>query len=266
MDQLLALPVNLFNNLDVAWSFFLLLTRYVALFSLIPGLGEGPRGLLARMPAVMVLAVVSVLQGPYAEPPHDWVMLLQAFASEICLGAMLGMVPTMIIAGVDTAAQLSSTTMGLGAAQLMDPRLGGQSSALGRICGSLVICLFLLLGGHHVIIYAAAGLGGEIVPGTYLIGEGSLNLLMERSANIFKSGVMLSAPVIVALLLTQFLMGLISKAVPTVNIFIVSFPLTIGIGLILTILALPEMIQYSRREMLTLETQVSVVVQDAGVE
>jgi flagellar biosynthesis protein FliR len=68
--------------------------------------------------------------------------------------------------------------------------------------------------------------------------------------------VMLSAPVIVALLLTQFVMGLISKAVPTVNIFIISFPLTIGIGLLLTIAALPEMMVYMEKHFFKIDKLV----------
>ena len=62
---------------------------------------------------------------------------------------------------------------------------------------------------------------------------------------------MLSAPVMVALLLTQFVMGLISQAVPTVNIFIVSFPLTIGIG---PCRAFPAgVVHYSRAELSRLD-------------
>jgi flagellar biosynthetic protein FliR len=48
-------------------------------------------------------------------------------------------------------------------------------------------------------------------------------------------------------------MGVISKAVPTVNIFIVSFPITVSIGLILSIVALPEMSVYLTKQFLDLE-------------
>jgi flagellar biosynthetic protein FliR len=70
---------------------------------------------------------------------------------------------------------------------------------------------------------------------------------------------MIAAPVIVALLLTNFVMGLISKAVPTVNIFIISFPLTIGIGFFLTMFALPEVAYFLQREMMELERLTALV-------
>jgi len=262
MDALHAVPILLFQRLDWAWTFFLLLTRYMALLMQLPGLSGGKQGLMVRVPGALVLSGVSVVSGPAASLPGDWFLGSAALLSEYLLGTMLGMIPSMMLAGLEAAAQMAGVTMGLAAAQLIDPRTGNQSSPLAILTQCLVTCLFLLVGGHHVVLYAAAGLGGTLIPGTYLVGEGSLRLFMERSGNIFTAGVMLSAPVVVALMLTQFVLGVVSKAVPTVNVFIVSFPLTIGIGLTLTCLSLPEMLHYCRSEILTSERQVMIVVDD----
>ena len=75
----------------------------------------------------------------------------------------------------------------------------------------------------------------------FRLDESILEFLVKRVGHIFEAGVILSVPVVVSLLLTQFVMGLISKAVPSINIFIISFPITIGIGLILISMSLPEM-------------------------
>ena len=70
-----------------------------------------------------------------------------------------------------------------------------------------------------------------------------------------------ASPVIVALLLTNFVMGLITKAVPQVNIFIVSFPLTIGIGLVLSALSLPEIMVLFDREIAGIESTIAVLLE-----
>ncbi|MCB0310596.1 MAG: flagellar biosynthetic protein FliR, partial [Bdellovibrionales bacterium] len=128
----------------------------------------------------------------------------------------------------------------------MDPSLGAMSSDLSRIYSDTAICLFLLMGGHHVLFYGVAGLGGEVLPGSIQLSSLPVEQLVGLGAHVFEIGVMVSAPVIVALLLTQFVMGLITKAVPTVNVFVVSFPITLLIGFALTMLALPEVIEYVR--------------------
>ena len=259
----LELSMELFRNLDAIYTFLLLVVRYTGMFLFLPGLGQGMQGLIVRMPAVLVLSFASMFAGPLAPPPTNWVVMFAAVVAELLLGSILGYIPAMIISGLHAAGQMAATTMGLGAAQLIDPGLGITVPSLGRIFGDMAICVFLLMGGHHLLIYAAAGLGGEIVPGSYLVGESSIAMLIERTGNIFLMGVMISAPVVVALLLTQFVMGLISKAVPQVNIFIVSFPLTIGIGLVLSMLSLPEIVVYVQRELGTIEKSVAQVSVDS---
>ncbi|MFM1847916.1 MAG: hypothetical protein RL417_1390, partial [Pseudomonadota bacterium] len=51
--------LSLTNRLDAVWTFLLLLTRYTGLFLLLPGVSGGERGLLVRLPAVVVLTFAS---------------------------------------------------------------------------------------------------------------------------------------------------------------------------------------------------------------
>lgn len=240
----------------------LLLARFGSFIAVVPGIGMGDRGLLIRGPAVLVLAMTALSTSPVAAMPSDYAQMAAALFSELLLGLAIGLIPAMIAAGVDTAGHISSMSMGLGAAQLIDPTSGSQSNGVSQIMTGLTGVLFLLMGGHHVAIYAVSGFGARIIPGTFIPGEPTLELLIQRCAEVFRIGIMVSAPVLVALLLTQFVMGLVSKAVPTVNIFIVSFPLTIGIGLILVMLSLPELVRFVGIEFTGMESQMSVLAGD----
>lgn len=257
--QVLELHHWLAGRLDVVYSFMLVFARFSAFMALVPGLGGGLQGLMVRMPAVFVLAVAATIGSPLAAMPSDWGVVVVALVTEVLLGAMIGAIPLLIVTGVQTAAQIMSTSMGLGASQLIDPTSGSHTSDLGRLMGDLTIILFLLIGGHHVVVQAVSGMG-VLVPGTFRLDMPTVELFVQRTAQIFEIGVMVSAPVIVALLLTQLVMGLISRAVPTVNIFIISFPLTIGIGLLLTVLSLPEVVRYTHRHITTIEPVVAEIV------
>lgn len=260
--EFLDFVVYLTKHLDVVWTYLLLVIRFSAMMVLIPGIGMGNRGLRIRTTGIMAMAFASAFSSPVAPLPKDIIELLFTAFSEVLLGSLIGIIPHMIVGGVQLAGHLSSTTMGLGAGQLLDPTLGVSATSLSRIFGDLFIILFLAFGGHYLAIHAVAGLGGQIVPGTFVMGAASLGMLIQQSARIFEVGVVVSAPVIVALLLTQFVMGLISKAVPTVNIFIVSFPLTIGIGLVLSALSLPDVLKYMEHEISGIENSVLVVLED----
>lgn len=260
--EFLELPAHFLNNLDIVWTFMLLSTRYTGFMLMVPGIGMGQRGMTVRVAAIVIFSFVSLSSSAPAQLPANMVLLGVQIASELMFGVLIGTIPLFLTTGVQMAAQLASTSMGLGASQLIDPSSGITVSDLSRIYGDIVIVMFLFLGGHHVAIYAVSGLGGKIVPGTFLIGEQSIGLLLGQFGDIFRIGVMISAPVIVALLLTQFVMGLIARAVPTVNVFIVSFPLTIGIGLMLSLLALPEVLTFVARELATLEPAILAVSKD----
>jgi flagellar biosynthetic protein FliR len=258
----LHIPLNFLQHLNVFWTFFLLLTRFHAMMAMLPGIGMGERGMIIRIPATIVLSFTALSSGVYAPLPDNWALLVSCLVSEMLFGILVGLIPLFIISGMQTAGYLSSTTMGLGAGNLIDPTLGMGVSSLARILGDLTIVIFLMLDGHHIIINAVAGMNGTIVPGSFVPTEVTMDLLISRSADIFRIGAMVAAPVIVALLLTQFVLGMISKAVPTVNIFIISFPLTIGIGLVLTSLALPEAIGFVSHELTGIESSVMTIVGD----
>lgn len=259
----LSIPLQLLNNMDMVWSFMLLMIRYGTMFLLVPGMSAGlGRDIEYRLPVIFVLSCVSIGTGPYATVPGNWGVFVEQAVGESLFGMAVGVIPLMVVSGLQTAGYLTSTTMGLGAGQLIDPSIGIQVASISRILGDLVILLMFATGAHYVLIQAVAGMGGTIVPGSFTISEATLNLLIDRSGDIFRVAVMASAPVIVALLLTQFVMGLITKAVPTVNIFIMSFPLTIGIGLIITSLSLPDTMRFIDREIAGIENSVAIVVED----
>ncbi len=255
-----AVPQLIIERLDVAWGFLLLLTRYTAFMMFAPGLGGGLAGFLVRYPAAVILALVSVRPDQAMPLPPDMAIMAAQAASEMLLGTVVALIPLTIVAGAQTAGHLASGTMGLNAAQLIDPTTQAALPDLARIYSDFAIVVFLLVGGHYVAISELAGLNDAIRPGTFIVSSTGLDAFVTQTARIFQIGCLLAAPVIVALLLTNFVMGIISKAVPTINIFIISFPLTIGVGLVISILALPEVMHFLGREFTRLADVLAVVI------
>jgi flagellar biosynthetic protein FliR len=256
------LAVYILQNLDVIWTFTLLIARYTGLFFSTPGIGQGAEGLRVRAPAIIVLTLASLPTMKAAPLPVDAVIMTVAIGSEFLLGFLIGMIPKVVVSGVQIGAQLASTSMGLSASNLFDPTTGSTSSDLARIQSDLTILMFLILGGHYTLIEAVSGLSGQFTPGNLVFDTVTADLFVQRCGEIFHMGALISAPVIVALLLTQFVMGIISRAVPTVNIFIVSFPLTVGIGVILTIIALPEVMKYVLNQFSATDNIASAIIEN----
>lgn len=260
-ESYLKIAMMFSSHLPLAWTFFLLLTRFGAMILLLPGIGGGPNGMAVRLPTMVLCTLTVVGITPPAPLPADMGMAAYMFLSEVLFGAAVGYIPVLLIASVQTGASLASTAMGMGAGSLFDPTLQTSVGELSKLLGDLTVIIFLLLDGHHLVIRTIAGVDGTIIPGTFLIGDDVLKLLIDRSAHLFLMATMIAAPVIVALMLTQLVMGLVSRAVPTINVFMFSFPLTIGIGILLTIVAIPDIFKYVGREMTSLESSIDVVTE-----
>lgn len=258
--ELTAVAEYLLRSSDAVWTFLLLTTRYMTFFMAVPGIGEGARGLAVRGSAIFMFSLLSLQSSPHAKMPGDWALMTMGLVSEGALGFIIGLLPRLIVSGAQMAGQLASTSMGLGSAALFDPTSGGSVADIARIYGDLVVVMFLLLGGHHVLIHALSGLNSTLVPGTFVVSDQHIGSIIDVSSAVFESGVLISAPVIVALLLTQFVMGILSKAVPTVNVFIVSFPITIAIGLGLTIFGMWDFAALIKPEVLSIERLVNEFV------
>ena len=260
-EFLFQIPNLVLSRLDVGWTIMLLLARYGAFMLLVPGIGGGLGGLTVRYPAVVMLALVTLDPKHTTAVPVDLGIMAAQIFCEVLLGSIVGMVPLLIISGASTAGQIASSAMGLTGAQLFDPTTSSSITDLSRIYTDLTVVLFLLMNGHHIAIAQLAGLDGVMQPGSFVISGIGIQVLIDQSSKIFEIGVMIASPIIVALFLTNFVMGLMSKVVASFNVFIISFPLTIGIGLILTMLALPEVVEYLRVQILDLEMLTRAVRQ-----
>lgn len=260
LEYLEVIAQALLTRLDVGWTFLLLATRYVAFMMFVPGIGGGLGGIVVRYPIAVLLALITVNLEHVAPAPADMAMMAAQMFSEALLGTVVAMVPLLIVSGAQTAGHLASGTMGLNGAQLFDPTTSGPLSDLARIYSDMAIIVFLLLGGHYIAIAELAGLDAVVLPGSFVFSQGGLETIVAQSSRIFQIGCLIAAPVVVALLLTNFVMGIISKAIPTVNIFIISFPLTIGIGFAISILALPEVGHLLTREFTRLPEVIGRVV------
>lgn len=260
VGQLHQLAEQVLSRLDYGWTFLLLAMRYMVFFMLVPGVGGGVAGMALRYPVSLILAIISIKAAPLAAVPPDVVAMIAQMVSEVFLGAAVALVPLMIISGAQVAGHLASGTMGLNGAQLFDLTSQGPLSDLSRIYSDLAVLIFLLVGGHYVAIAELSGISSAIVPGTFVLSEGGIGSLVDQSARIFQVGCLIAAPVIVALLLTNFVMGIISKAIPTLNIFVVSFPLTIGVGFAISVLALPEVAVLLQREVAEIPTVLTRLI------
>jgi flagellar biosynthetic protein FliR len=101
--------------------------------------------------------------------------------------------------------------------------------------------MFLSMNGHLLYFQTLAQSFTAIpVSATPLAAQSWLNLT-RLGAVIFSSGLLLALPVIVALMITNFALAVLTRAAPQLNIFALGFPLTLMGGFIALAISLDYM-------------------------
>lgn len=215
--------------------FMLVLSRVAGIFAALPVFG-GQR-LPVRIKAVTVFMITLVcfptLSVSIPQIPTEPFSLALLALSELMIGLTLAFITQIIFAAVEFSGQIIGMQMGLTISSVIDPSLGTQSQIMSVVQTLFATLLFLSLSIHHHFIRAIID-SFRIIPlgGWHLSGE-LVNFLVSRTADIFIIGIRLAAPVMVALLLTTVALGIMARAFPQMNIFMVSMPLNIGLGLII---------------------------------
>jgi flagellar biosynthetic protein FliR len=182
--------------------------------------------------AVILGIVITPTLGIAAPAPTSVVMLLFGVFKEFLIGIMIGLTAKFVFASFEMAGQLAGIQMGFSMANVLDPQTSSQLSVLAQFYNILGIFLFFSLNIHHIFISGLVK-SFEVIPpyGINLSGpvfEGMLTL----SSELFIVALKLAAPISIALLLANLGMGIVARTVPQLNVFVVGFPVTIGVGLV----------------------------------
>jgi flagellar biosynthesis protein FliR len=227
----------------VMWICFLLSIRLATLFAMTPLLYAAP--LPASVRTILVLALSVTLAYGFAAssishdisrglppPQHDIATLLIAALLEASLGAVLGLSVLLAFAAFSMAGRFLDIQIGFGLAQIFDPLTRRQIPILESTFNQLAILVFLLLNGHHALLRGIAFSIERFPPGMNWAIESTFPLMLHQVGAVFTLGFSLVAPVVLCLLFVEFALGVLSRNMPQMNIFVVGVPAKIVAGLV----------------------------------
>ncbi len=242
------IPSLPFATINEFMAFAVVFGRMAGIFSSIPSFGG--RAVPVRIKTVAVLAM-TLLLFPLVRtrvPPLDGdaIGLMILMVREALIGFTLGLLAQVIFSGIEFCGQLVATQMGLSIAVQFDPAMEGQFTAMAVLQNLLAMLLFLSLGVHHFFFSALVDSYQTLPVGSWQVKEELVLFIIGLVGQIFVIGIKLAAPVMVSLLATTVVLGVMARAFPQMNIFVVSLPLNIGIGFMVlgfTVLAFLKTLQ-----------------------
>jgi len=218
--------------IDRLQSFLICAARVVSIISSMPIFFSGQTPATVRTGLALVL---SVMLFPILEPQipvlaFDPINLALLVGKEALLGFMLGLIARLIFTAAEFGGTVVGYQMGFAAANVFDPQNQRQTSLMSQFQNVFAILIFLALNIHHLFIQAIVESYSLLPPGHLNLGGEAVPFLMKMAGNMFLLGVKFSAPVLVVLLLSSMVLGLMARVFPQLNVFMLSFPLNIGLS------------------------------------
>lgn len=212
----------------------LLSVRIAAALFLTPVLHAAAVPLTVRIVLVVGLACVIALPfgGRAVTAPADVGGLVQAVLREAAIGATLGLGVLVAFAGFTLAGRLIDVQVGFGFPQVLDPATRAQVPVLTAILTLLAALVFFLVDGHHALLRGLAFSLERFPLGQGWPRMGAAPPLMREVASLFTLGFALAAPVVLALLLVEFALGVVSRNLPQMNMLVMGIPVKILAGLL----------------------------------
>jgi flagellar biosynthetic protein FliR len=161
-----------------------------------------------------------------------------AALQEVLIGVAIGMVVQLAFEALSFAGQSISTTMGLGFATLVDPQHGANTPVLGQLFVIFGTLTYLALNGHLVALGALASSFRNLPIGGANVDENLLLAVAVWGARVFETGLLVALPAVIALVIVNLALGVVTRAAPQLNLFGIGFTITLMSGFFVLIVGL----------------------------
>ncbi len=246
-------------------SFILLAARFSGVFVSAPLFSNN---VIPRMVKIGLFFFLSFIVFPFVEKIpalyENPFVLTVAFIKEFGIGIFLGFFVSLIFVGLQIAGQFIDYQTGFGLVNVIDPESQAQIPLAGQFLYLLAALLFLLIGGHHLIIRSLVESFRVFPLGNFVFDIRLFRLVNQTFAQIFFIAFKIAAPVVAAVFLAEMSYGVVARAIPQLNILIVGLPLKIGLGTFFLLMTLPFFFWIIKREFLNIFMSIRNLYQLIG--
>jgi len=145
----------------------------------------------------------------------------------------MGFMMQFVFWGVSYAGTLIGFDMGLTMAEVFNPSSEESGNVIGEFLYYGALMVFFLINGHHYIISSIKHSFSVIPLGKLTINKPVYDLIVIYAASVFVIAVKIASPIMVSFFLVHIGEGIIARIIPQMQVFFVTQPLKIGVGLLL---------------------------------
>ena len=198
--------------------------------------------------SIVLAVVMTASMGGHTPAPEFTGVIGFAFViiRELFIGIVFGFFTNLILTVLLYAGEIMDTEVGLGMAKAYDPGTGVTMPVFGNYYYYLFVLYFFITESHLAYIRLFK-LSYDMIPIGYHFTDNTLDLaliIVMYFASVLELALKFAMPLLAVELIVEICMGIIMKAVPTIQIFVLNVQLKLIIGFITLIAAARPMSEF----------------------
>lgn len=229
-----------------ALAFMLTFVRLGAAIMIMPGVGDSFVSQKVRLHIALALsfALFPLILPHIPSPLPGTAGLLMLIAMEFVVGLLFGTMARILMTALDTAGMVISISSGLGNAQVFNPSMAMQGSLIGAFMSVTGAALLFVTDMHHLLFRGIVE-SYDLFPIGAVPDAGSMADLLARTISAsFEVGVKVASPLLVLTLLIYAGMGVLSRLMPQIQVFMIALPLQLLLSIMLVMIVLSAGMMY----------------------
>ena len=218
----------------------LIFARVIALFMVAPFFSSSAfpgyaRIVLAFFTAAACYSLVEIT------PPKTGIEFVMLIFLEVMVGIIMGMIMQIVFTVFQVAGQMFSVQMGFGASSTYDPLSQVEMPLIGQFFNLLSMFVFITVGGMRDFFIKGIYSSFLALNASDILSNPDFlqTLFTGALASVFRQAIIIAIPVMGTLFLVSLTTGLLAKAAPNMNLLMLGFPIQIGLGFIVLLMASP---------------------------
>ncbi len=232
--------------IEILITLAMILTRLSAFFLIVPIFSWRAIPMAMKMALIVMLTLVFgyMAPSPLNLASLSPVYILLIMVNEATYGIALALIIMVLFSVVSCAGNIIERQLGFTMAQIIDPMSGTSSQPMGGFLQMLFILLLLHVQAHHAflrIIYRSY----ETFPiGTMPSIELLTAAVVKTTSMLLTYSLRLAAPVLAMFLILLVVLGIMARVVPEMNVLFISMPVRVALGLVISIVMLPFILEF----------------------
>lgn len=244
--------MDVLTNLITAqvYAFLLIFARIGCAIMILPGFSDStvPMNVRLHLALAFSLILTPFLYHYLPAIPSNPIDFSLLVIKELLIGMFIGMMSQIIINALSLAGIVIAHITSLSSAYTFNPQQAVQLTVISSFLSILSVTLIFTTDLHHMLLLGLID-SYQMFPAADAVPFGDMaDTFAQSLSQSFHIGLMMSAPFMVVGFAVFIAMGLVARFVPQIQVFMLSIPVQVVVGLIVFATSLSAIMLYFLQE------------------